>query len=76
MISIAEGYFEIDSNFIYVYDDCGMYTIARNSHQGAYLKIGDRVANGFIYTKEIHARFVKSCADNYGIFKYIEGGNK
>lgn len=57
------GKFKKDSNFITVYCDNTIYTIARNTDNWGYVKVGERTAMGQILTQEAFDKWASECTE-------------
>lgn len=63
-----QGHYKKDDNFITVFCDGVMYTIARNTGDWGALKVGKRAATGQLFAKEEYDRMVAEC-DQFGAFE-------
>ena len=63
------GKYEFDANFITVYTEDTMYTIARNSGDGGYIKVGDKTASGLVITQELFDSWKEECQKE-GTFEF------
>ncbi|MFG6325880.1 MAG: hypothetical protein K1W00_03435 [Lachnospiraceae bacterium] len=59
---VIKGKFEKDSNFITVFVDNRIYTIARNTGEWASVGVGERTAMGQILTQETYDKWVSACS--------------
>lgn len=71
MTKKINGIYKTDNNFITVYADNRMYTIARSTGDWASVAVGQRMANGFVFTQEIYDQWSSECTQ-MGTFE-IEG---
>ena len=65
------GKFEKDNNFITVYCDNTIYTIAKNTGDWACVKVGERTATGQILTQEAFDKWASECTE-VGTFELSE----
>ena len=65
------GKFEKDSNFINVYFDNAIYTIAKNTGDWACVKVGERTATGQVLTQEAFDKWASECTE-VGTFELSE----
>ena len=61
------GLYKSDSNFITVYSDNRIYTIAKNSDEWGCVAVGEQTASGHILSQEIYDKWKSSC-NKTGIF--------
>lgn len=64
---IIKGLYKKDNNFITVFSDDTMYTIARNSGEWGFVKVGGTLATGQKFSKSDYEKFKKECT-KVGIF--------
>ena len=55
------GKYKVDQNFITVYCDNTVYTIARNTGDGGSVKVGERTFMGQILTQEAYDKWASEC---------------
>lgn len=60
---LIKGKYVKDSNFTTVFAEDTMYTIARNTGDWDCIKIGDRMANGHILSKETFEAWKSECEE-------------
>lgn len=60
MKEITGRYF-VDSNFVTVYCDNTIYTIARATKEWASCKVGDKTAMGAVLTQEAYDKWAAEC---------------
>ena len=65
------GKFEKNNNFINIYCNNTMYTVARNTGDWSCIKVGERIATGHILTQEIYDKLVSECTE-VGTFELSE----
>ena len=65
------GKYEKDDNFITVYSNNTIYTIARNTDNWGCVKVGERTAMGQILTQEAFDKWASECTE-VGTFELSE----
>ncbi len=58
---IIKGKFKKDENFITVYTEDTLYTIARNTEEWGFRKVGEELACGGILTPETFEKWKLEC---------------
>lgn len=64
----VRGKFKKDSNFIYVYSEDTLYTLARNSSDWGAVRIGERTASGALLDQATFEEWKDACTKE-GVFE-------